>query len=211
MKIQYISSLGSFCQTAFFLKRNNLKNESYPFDWLCSDLNIVISCIEDGFVKFLDKAEYIDIGENRAAHKSYHPTMFWHYSPLNDIHYDYYVRCVDRFKQLLKQKESKLFIVMFKNDLNGTNCLTDEFKNDVIAFNNRFKLYTDNYTLLCIYHHTSNDKDIIKNQQYDFSTYENIDFLDIQTISESDGVKFIDENDNKFMDYVIKNRYEFTL
>ena len=38
---QYVISLGAKCHTAAFLKRNNLKKASYPFDWIFSDLDMV--------------------------------------------------------------------------------------------------------------------------------------------------------------------------
>lgn len=34
MEINYVCSLGRVCHSAQLLKRNKLKVESYPFDWI---------------------------------------------------------------------------------------------------------------------------------------------------------------------------------
>jgi hypothetical protein len=42
--------------------------------------------------------------------------MFNHHNPLINIDdYNYYVRCVNRFKKLLQKQEYKLFITTFAN------------------------------------------------------------------------------------------------
>ncbi len=58
MEINNVCSLGTLCHTATLLKRNNLKISSYPFDWIFSNINIIIDCIEDDFNSFLDKKYY---------------------------------------------------------------------------------------------------------------------------------------------------------
>jgi calcineurin-like phosphoesterase family protein len=75
--------------------------------------------------------------------------MFVHYNPLiNRDHYNYFVRCVDRFKNLLQKQEHKLFIMTFVN----MNNIDENIKIKVIEFNNKFSKYTYNYTLLVIFH-----------------------------------------------------------
>ena len=84
---------------------------SYPFDWIFSNLNMVNDCIENDFVDFLDKKQYIDIGSNsKCGHIKYHAGLFNHKNPLkNNEDYFYYERCVNRFRQLIKSQESKFF------------------------------------------------------------------------------------------------------
>jgi hypothetical protein len=44
-----------------------------------------------------------------------------------------------------------------------------------------------------------------------FSKVDTIDFLELHTLSKSDGIKFKEESDNVYMDTVIKNKYVFNL
>ena len=116
LEINYTCSLGSLCQSSQILKRNNLKLCSYPFDWIFSNCDNIIHCIEDNFNIFLDKSYYINISPTNCGHSKYHNVMFNHHNPLINIdHYNYYVRCVDRFKTLLQKQEHKLFIMIFVN------------------------------------------------------------------------------------------------
>lgn len=105
-----ICSLGTLCFSSALIKSNNLKNCSYPFDWTFSNPNMIIDCIEDGFKIFLDKSYYININDTSCGHSMYHPTMFFHRNPLiKEDDYNYYVRCVGRFKDLLSNLNTKLF------------------------------------------------------------------------------------------------------
>jgi hypothetical protein len=53
-----VFSLGYRCTSAGLLKKLNLKNESYPFDWLISRLHVVKHCIENRFSEFLKLENY---------------------------------------------------------------------------------------------------------------------------------------------------------
>lgn len=48
MSINYMS-LGYDCSPAATLKNLNIRDEALPFDWVVSDLEILITCIEDNF------------------------------------------------------------------------------------------------------------------------------------------------------------------
>ena len=54
-KFKYFVSLGERCYTSSLLKRNKLKKESYPFDWIFSNLDMILHCIFDNFETFLNK------------------------------------------------------------------------------------------------------------------------------------------------------------
>ena len=129
--------------------------------------------------------------------------MFNHHNPLINIdHYNYYVRCVDRFKILLQKPEHKLFIMTFVN----MNNIDENIKNKIIDFNNEFSKYTSNYTLLVIFHIPN------KEQNHNIFTYnDNINFLELHTLSVSHGTAFENENDNIYLDNIIKSKYNFNL
>jgi hypothetical protein len=201
--INYVCSLGSICHSSQILKNNNLKNCSYPFDWIFSNYNNIIHCIEDDFNCFLDKSKYISINTSQCGHSYYNKQMFFHHNPLNNENdYNYYTRCVNRFKKLLQNEEHKLFIMIFVNIEN----IEENVKNDIINFNNKFQKYTKNYTLLCIFH--------IPNKQcnhHNFTHIYNIDFLELHTLSMSNGVNFNNDDDNGYLNDIINNNYTFNI
>ena len=206
LEINYTCSLGEICHSSCILKRNNLKLCSYPFDWIFSNCDNIIHCIEDNFKIFLDKSYYQDAqdkwGGDQCGHKYYHVNMFNHFDPWKEKDYNYYIRCVDRFKNLLQKQEHKLFTMIFINIDNIENNII----NNIIDFNNKFLKYTSNYTLLVILH--------IPNKQQNkhvFIYNDNIHFLELHTLSSSNGVLFGNNNDNIYLDNIIKSKYNFNI
>jgi hypothetical protein len=190
-EINYTCSLGSLCHSSQLLKRNKLS--SYPFDWIFSNCDNMIHCIEDNF--------YINT-QSICGHSKYNNCMFNHHNPLRNInYYNYNVRCVDIFKELLKKQDHKLFIITFVN----MNNIDDNLKNKMIEFNNKLTKYTSNYTLFVIFH-------IPNKEQNNIFTYnDNIDFLELHTISVSNGSVFVNNNDNIYLDNIIKSKYNFNI
>ena len=202
VEINYTCSLGSVCNSSQILKRNKLKLCSYPFDWIFSTCDNIIHCIKDNFNIFLDKSYYINISQSQCGHLKYDNCMFNHHNPLINIdHYNYYIRCVDRFKKLLQKPEHKLFIMIFVNIVN-----IETYKNNIIDFNAKFSKYTSNYTLLAILHISN------KQQNHHAFTYnDNIHFLELHTLSCSGGVEFNNNDDNIYLDNIIKSKYDFNI
>ncbi len=203
MAINYACSLGTHCQASQILINNNLKRCSYPFDWIFSDCNIISHCLEDDFKMFLDKSYYINIKQKVCGHSYYNKHMFGHHNPLIDSNdYNYYIRCVDRFKQLLNTQGQKLFIMIYVNMDN----VEESLKNTVIDFNTKLSKHTQNYKLLCIFH--------IKKKHvnhHNFVHHDNIDFLELHTLSESDGVNFTNNMDNIYLNNIINTTYTFDI
>lgn len=204
----YTCSLGSLCHSSQLLKRNEIKICSYPFDWVFSGLEMIMHCLEDDFRVFLDKSYYVDIqnrwNNNQCGHKYYHLNLFNHFDPRNEKDYNYYIRCVDRFRSLLLQEDYKLFTMMFINiNLDKAN---ETIINDLVNFNNKFSKYTTNYTLLVILHMP--DK---KKNYHNFIYIDNIHILELHTVSKSGGVEFGDNNDNIYLDNIIKSSYNINL
>ena len=199
LEIKYTCSLGSLCHSSQLLKRNKYKLCSYPFDWIFSKCDNIIHCIEDNFNIFLDKSYYINISKTQCGHSKYNKCMFNHHNPLINIdHYNYYVRCVDRFKNLLQKQEHKLFTMIFINMEN----INENIKNEMIDFNNKFSKYTSNYTLLVIFNISN------KQQNHHIFTYnDNIHFLELHTLSTSWGAEFKNGDDNIYLDNIMKSNY----
>ncbi len=204
MEINHVCSLGTLCHSASFLKRNNLKLCSFPFDWIFSNNNTVIDCIKNDFNIFLDKTYYRSIEGKKCGHSIYGNDYFFnHHNPLiHEGDYNYYVRCVNRFKNLLRSEGTKLFLMMSVNN----EKVDEEFKNSIISFNEKFSEHTNDYVLLVILH--------IKEApcNYHFSYFhDNIHFLELYTLSRSDGIHFYNETDNQYLDNIIKTDYSFVL
>jgi hypothetical protein len=200
--INHVCSIGSLCHSSKLIKTHKLKLESYPFDWIFSNLNMVQHCIEDNFKIFLDKQYYTrNINDKDKEPKQFHiyyypnkTTMFNHRNPLIKDHYDYYIRCVNRFKILLSNKNNKLFIYFGNID-----------ENKIIEFNNNLKKYTCNYRILVINTKVSNK------HNYNFKTIDNIDYLYIETLSASGGVSYGNPKDNEYLKMIIFSKYKFQL
>ena len=84
--------------------------------------------------------------------------------------------------------------------------IDENIKNKIIEFNNKFSKYTSNYTLLVIFH-------ISKKKQtcHVFTYNDNIHFLELHTLLPSCGRMFHDNNDNIYLDNIIKAKYNFNI
>jgi hypothetical protein len=126
-------SIGENCSTAWYLKELNLKNSSYPFDWIFSSPAVVEHCIETDFLHYLNKSQmYESTDKKHAGHSLYHTSMFNHRSPLkSDEDYEYYVRCCERFRLLMASDRHCLFVLTLINEPkkreNWANGFTKDF------------------------------------------------------------------------------------
>jgi hypothetical protein len=205
--IKYVCSLGAVCFSAFMIKRNNLKQCSYPFDWVFSKTDMVISCIEDNFQTFLDKKHHVSVynkDEPRSTHLIYTSPFFSedpqlpllpHHDITRPETYAYFERCVVRFRLLLKTTERKLFVISPKS---GYMISSDKIERLNTLLNN----YTSNYELLIISHKISNEvKHIITKNG-------NITYITLSA-SEHNGVKFINDEHNSYLDNILHSLYTF--
>jgi len=222
-----VCSLGTLCHTARIMERIYVKNESYPFDWVFSDENIVLHAISDDFKTFLDKSLYSccadGFSDRCCGHQYYHENFFFHKNPRQKDDYEYYERCVARFKKLLSSDERKLFIMMFSPEITmhpkylykmldkqeDNASIINNIKSRCIKFNNGFSKYTDNYKLLIIINlKTPLDKDG-GGRRLNIERNDTIDFLTIYTENPSSGVQFADNwnADNLLLDREILIKY----
>jgi len=205
MIFKNVCSLGNLCHSSYLLKEIKLKKESYPFDWVFSNFDIIIDCIKNNFKEFLDKDYYIKLDDiNKCGHKKYCNSFFNHRNPLiNEQDYEYYKRTVDRFNKLLKSTETKFFLAI---NVNIDNLDYNKELEKIIIFNEEFKKYTNNYKLVYIVNVVTN-----KENYYEINKInENIDIIIFFSKSKSDGLEFIDKQDNKIMNTLIKDNYIFT-
>ena len=118
-----VVSVGTHCLTAVMLKKIGLKAYSTPFDWIFSSIPMVAHCISDDFAHFLDKRHFspiplekrIDSNTSFCDHQFYLEnfgvrSVFNHYDISKDEVYDYYRRCVDRFRKAIRSGDRTLLI-----------------------------------------------------------------------------------------------------
>jgi len=198
------SSLGRICHASETLKRNKLKTESYPFDWILSNSKMVEDCIIDKFETFLDKKEYETIYKDDntigTEHNKYcdlvfgskfgHNPIFNHHDLLNnEEHYNYFKRCVDRFLNLLKSDEPKTFLYFYnygKQELD-----------DFIKFNEFIGNHTQNHILLVIKNKSNGY------QSHKYTKIDNLGFLELTTNEVTNGVNYFDNTDNQYLDNIL--------
>ena len=200
--ITHACSLGNLCQASQLLKDTKLKLESYPFDWIFSNTQNAINIINDDFNSFLDRNLYISINEKQGGHSLYNPRMFNHHNPKdNNDNYNYFKRCVDRFRKLLICNENKLFIVIFPNNKESN---FDNVKKQIIELNNCLQTRTSNHYFFVIFHIP--DKET---SDYTISMYDNVKIVTFRTKLKSNGVRFRDETENTMLQKILLENYTF--
>lgn len=103
-----------------------MRNGAYPFDWTLSSPQMIIDCLRDDFHTFLDPTQHVTVEPGISSNHLVYGSMVWgknfdgivnrnitftHKDITIDKHYEYYKRCVERFRALLASPESKLFIL----------------------------------------------------------------------------------------------------
>lgn len=129
-------SLGSFCHTAMALKRAGIRRCATPFDWLFSRPDMVASCIEDDFARFLDPKEYIpvpledrqDPNINLCHHAGFRSEfgvsfVFNHHKPYEAKDYAYFERSVGRFREILASSGWVLFFIVLHHTFDEAKLL----------------------------------------------------------------------------------------
>ncbi len=117
-------SLGNYCLTSMLLKENNIKNESYPFDWMVSCIENIVDVFDDDFFKLLDKNNYINTSFG-TRHKLYYDKTYvlfkddlkladhrHHHLLTNNEDYNYLLRCVNRIRNIYENYNNVVFIMI---------------------------------------------------------------------------------------------------
>ena len=149
--VRHLVPLGNFCLPSIVCQANGLRKYSLPFDWIFSTPQMVRECLADDFAVFLDRQYYRSITRPRGAPAAEHDLyrerygiegLFAHHDPTLEADYSYFVRCVTRFRKLLRSEDAKLFLVIGRSH----NDLTNEFP----LLLDSLTQATTNFALLCI-------------------------------------------------------------
>ncbi len=124
--IHHIISIGTSCFTANWLRRQNLRRSAYPFDWTFSHPQMIINCLHTQFTNYLNPIYYQETTNNQNCRHTlydttvpifavFNPPTFFHHNPLKLQDHQYLQRCVNRFVNILKTSDNKLFLMTFVN------------------------------------------------------------------------------------------------
>lgn len=132
-------SFGFRCSSAGILKKLQLKQESYPFDWLISRLPVIVDCLNNDFSEFLKVDNYLKRHTNTYEmtysnngficdeyilfNKYYQPDHLLneentykyclamnHRDITQDNDYEYFDRCISRFRALIQSTDPKKYL-----------------------------------------------------------------------------------------------------
>ena len=211
LEIHYAISLGSFCHASMSLKRNNLKLFSSPFDWIFCNNKMVKHCIEDDFKQFLllenlqeipiDKRsnQNVNLCTNKYYEKEFNiKALFNHKNPLVQEDYNYYLRCVNRFKQVLSTKYGKLFFITERVKSAKSNY------ESILELNTYLNSITSNCFLLVARLYEFSQDNIIAPSIIIRKKTDSLLIVDMHPISGSLGSVFENDIDNTMLDLLLR-------
>lgn len=184
-------SLGSACLATIEMRKYNIKDYTYCFDWLWNregGLMNVITILENKFKKLLIRENYIEDPNFRVKNKCYSDMGFPHNKVLSDEGWETFKRRINRTKEIL-ESDKKICFVYFRDI---TKVLIDKnykriypkkrkkeilkeqirlFKEETILFREKINiLYPDlNYHLKALFMIDKKDFISVNNRMYFFT------------------------------------------
>lgn len=168
MKFEYIISIGFFCSVAKELERKGFREFSLPFDWVISDIESIISLIQNQFSELFKESNlyYDNLFKHIVKHKVYRFDFYHEFTPEKKIAEqipivkEKYDRRIERFYNLLLSKKNILFVRYMLED----NEYSDNAKR-IDHFIETIKGITPNFRVLLIKHSSScRDIDIVNSK-----------------------------------------------
>lgn len=194
-KFKHACSIGNYCNSAVQLNRLKIRKEALPFDWVFTTIDSTCKILNDDFQDFLNPEYYVDIhdyepehGGRQAGHSLYHKNFFNHKNPREKEDYEYYKRCVDRFRKFLELQEPKLFICSYKN---SPIRLNEQIKREAFKLNDTLKKRTRNFKLLL---HINYISDSVKSR---VTEEDGVIFFELDTVHGNHGLGYGDERDDR--------------
>ena len=205
--IKHACSLGTICQSSQLCKDLQIRKESYPFDWIFSTPDIIVDILEDDFASFLDKDLYESMHPSLCKHRKYvlprnGSYMFMHHNPKDNIdNYNYFVRCVDRFRKLLTTSSNKLFIINYPNKQESD---IDSLQASTLSLINCLDTKTINYFLFAIFHVSNYSK-----CEFNITEQNNTKFLTFYSKSTTNGIHLTCAEEDLLMRQQLESSYQF--
>jgi hypothetical protein len=156
-------SLGLNCFPSGFLKFLQLKNTSYPFDWLqLSNFNNILDILNNNYENLFNTTNLIlndNCSENNelCRHNKY-GKIFVHHCPKKNL--DYFNRCMSRFINIISKKKN-IFIIRI------------DIEKDYELLYNALKKINNNDFILIILKIISIEKQTTPSNDVNIDTYKN--------------------------------------
>lgn len=205
-------SIGEACPCAYALKANNLRDASYPFDWIFTKPSILLKCMQNDFADFLDKTQYYHENNEKCTdavkraqchHQIYGKAFFRHHCPkCFEDHHEYFVRCVSRFRDSINnEKNNILFVWMNINDKDQEKKVSSTIQSSVLEkimeyFVEHVKASWKILVLEC-YQDCDNRQVVI------MSETQNYTWIKLEGASKNVGVKYKEPLDNEMISKVL--------
>tara|TARA_Y100000780_G_C13667109_1_gene410907 strand:+ start:149 stop:1648 length:1500 start_codon:yes stop_codon:yes gene_type:complete len=105
-KENYVISIGEYCIVAKLLEKLNIKKETFPFDWIFSNLKFVKDCIDNNFEPLLE----IIRNKKTDGDKEYQNCVFKkigipHHNVNDEKTLEYFIRRKENFEYALNSKK----------------------------------------------------------------------------------------------------------
>jgi hypothetical protein len=154
-----IITLGDHCIASLYLKKCGLKSCSYPFDWIVTNLDMIVDILENDFDRFMNQTDYYD--------SFFKGQIFYQHRSL-DKDREYFERCINRFKNLNSNDINIYFMII--SHLGGDNITKMKEIHRDYTLEDYKKIYSllPNPTKLVIVH-------LEKDKNNNFTTFDNID------------------------------------
>eukprot|EP00930_Biecheleria_cincta_P015022 TRINITY_DN12673_c0_g1_i1.p1 TRINITY_DN12673_c0_g1~~TRINITY_DN12673_c0_g1_i1.p1 ORF type:complete len:541 (-),score=69.04 TRINITY_DN12673_c0_g1_i1:70-1692(-) len=230
--IRHLVSLGPRCTNASSVYKAQ-RCYAGPFDWIFSSPRMVLDCIRDDFASFLDRSAYYEVTRSFDAiglppgaaprervlvgHHRYSEmtegvgrgVIFNHHNPLEEEGHAYLLRCVERFRLVLRNEEAKLFsLINIDKKLwmpDGLRLLFDELAS---SCSGRFVLLALN----CVKHQGQAAVGIEPMQLEHRESHSGIlQILEVACIGDNSGSYFKDEFDARRVQAIMVDPFRFDL
>jgi len=195
VEFSHACSIGNYCFSSALLNVLGIRDRALPFDWLFTTPKFTVEILDNDFSYFLNKDYIVDIADvspqngNQAGHSLYHKNFFNHKDPRNEEDYEYYVRCIDRFRDFIKLGDKKLFICSYKN---LEKVMDDNLMWDIFELNKSLRSLTKNYHLLCHINYPNS-----KERKTEITEIGNVTFFELYTKLDNHGLGYGDGEDSK--------------
>jgi hypothetical protein len=210
--VKHVCSLGLRCHSRLLFQRLGFVRCAYPFDLMYSSPFLVMDCLQDNFLKLLDRRFHTSHGamaghsEYDAEVRSFHgwqhaQQIFYHKNTKkNNLHYSYMQRCVCRFRKLLQKNGRKLFLLMLHNQ---TQSLDKQLMRNLLR---QLAGGTSNTSeLLVVFHKTGIDFDMKTESEGDLT------FLLVVSKSRCIGGRLGDKKEERDLGQKIGSLYDFDI
>lgn len=195
VEFSHACSIGNYCFSSALLNVLKIRDRALPFDWLFTTPKSTTEILDNNFSNFLNKEYIVDIGDvtpqngNQAGHSLYHKNFFNHKDPRNMVDYEYYIRCIDRFRDFIKLDGKKLFICSYKN---LEKKMDDTLMWEIFELNKSLRAITKDYHLLCHINYPNSKK-----RKTEITEIGDVTFFELYTKLDNHGLGYGDEEDSK--------------